>query len=379
MPNEGAPSPQPEGPGDRARGGQGWPILSHGFRPFFLLAGLWAIVALNVSLHAFLGLIESPGAFAPQSWHTHEMLFGYAMAVLAGFMLTAIPNWTGRLPLHDGPLAVLVLLWIAGRAAVWFSDLLGPLPTALLDLAFPVALFAVAFREIRAGRNWRNLPICAALAVLALANALVHAGMAGLAVAGAEPHATRLALATFAALIALIGGRIVPSFTRNWLAKTGAARLPAPFGAFDKLALGLAILALLSWVADPGGLPTEGLCAVAALAHALRLARWQGGQTLREPLLAVLHVGYAWIPVALALFAGHAFCPDIVPASVGIHALAVGAIGTMTLAVMSRAIRGHSGRDLTAGWSTTLVFAAITLSALSRVAAPFLRTRRPSP
>lgn len=360
-------------PVPRHRAWQGWPVLSQGFRPFFLLAGLWSMLALNIWLHNFLGLIESPGAFEPLAWHTHEMLFGYAAAVLAGFLLTAIPNWTGRLPLQGWPLAGLAALWVAGRLAVWFSDHLGPWATALIDLAFLAGLLAVALREILAGKNWRNLPLTAALAVLVVANAAVHAGQAGFNHSDIDHAATgtRIALAVFAALITLVGGRIVPSFTRNWLVRENPGPLPVPFARFDRLALAAGVAALLSWVIGPGMIITGGLCALAALFHGVRLARWRGQRTWREPLLLVLHVGYAWIPVSFALLAAGALLPDAVPASAGIHALTVGAIGTMTLAVMSRAIRGHSGRSLTAGIATTAMFAAITLAALIRVGAPF--------
>lgn len=360
-------------PVPRYRSWQGWPILSQGFRPFFLLAGLWAIVALLVWMHAFLGIFESPGTLAPLDWHIHEMLFGYGTAVVAGFMLTAIPNWTGRLPLQGWPLAGLAALWIAGRLAIWISGTLGPVATALIDLAFLVCFFAVVLREITAGKNWRNLPLVGAIGVLILANALSHAGHAGVTVFGldGEPVSTRLALALFAALITLIGGRVVPSFTRNWLAKSGHTRLPAPFGPLDKLALAVGVLGMLAWVIAPEALVTAGLVALAAIAHAGRLARWRGGPTWREPLLLVLHVGYGWIPLAFGLIAAGIVWPGHVPPSAGIHALTVGAIATMTLAVMSRAIRGHSGRSLTAGRIATLVFIAITLAALVRVGAPF--------
>ena len=360
-------------PVPRYRRWQGWPVLSQGFRPFFLLAGLWAIVSLLVWMHAFLGIFESPGALAPLDWHIHEMLFGYGAAVVAGFMLTAIPNWTGRLPLQGWPLAGLAGVWIAGRLAIWFSDTLGPVATALIDLAFLPVFFTIVLREITAGKNWRNLPLVGAIGVLFAANALSHAGYAGITVNGAdlEPFGTRLALALFAVLITLIGGRVVPSFTRNWLAKAGHTRLPAPFRRFDKAALAIGVVSLLAWVLAPSSPATAGLLALAAILHAVRLSRWRGLPTWREPLLVVLHVGYGWIPVALALIAAGIIWPAQMPPSAGIHALTVGAIATMTLAVMSRAIRGHSGRSLTAGTVATLVFISITIAALVRVGAPF--------
>lgn len=346
-------------------------VLSQGFRPFFLLAGIWAILALIFWIHAFVGMIELPTRFDALTWHSHEMLFGYAAAVLAGFLLTAIPNWTGRLPLQGGPLAALVLFWIIGRLAVGFSAALPPLPVALLDLSFLTVLLLFVLREIISGKNWRNLPLPAVLAVLILANALVHAGQAGW-IADADIYGIRLALAVFAVMITLIGGRVVPSFTRNWLAKAKITSLPAPFGRFDKLALLVGVIALLGWTLAPESRLVGYLCLLAAAIHALRLARWQGHRTWREPLLLVLHVGYGWIPVALALLGARALAPAYLPASVGIHALTAGAIATMTLAVMTRAIRGHTGRELTSDLFNTLVFVVITFAALTRMVAPYL-------
>ena len=346
-------------------------VFSQGFRPFFLLAGIWAIIALNLWIHAYAGLIDLPTRFDALTWHSHEMLFGYAAAVLAGFLLTAIPNWTGRLPLQGRPLAALVLFWIIGRLAVGFSTALPPVLVAVLDLAFLKVLLLFVLREILAGKNWRNLPLPAALIVLILASALVHAGQAGW-IADADIYGTRLALAVFAVMITLIGGRVVPSFTRNWLAKAKITTLPAPFGPFDKLALLVAVIALLGWTLAPESRPVGYLCLLAAAIHALRLTRWQGHRTGREPLLLVLHLGYGWIPVSLALLGTTALAPAYLPASVGIHALTAGAIATMTLAVMTRAIRGHTGRELTSDLFNTLVFVIITFAALTRLVAPYL-------
>jgi uncharacterized protein involved in response to NO len=236
-------------------------------------------------------------------------------------------------------------------------------------------MLLVALREIVAGKNWRNLPLLAALAVLIVANFLIHAGQANwitVADAGLDTYGTRLALSVFGVMITLIGGRVVPSFTRNWLVKAGVRELPAPFGRFDKLALVAGVLALLGWTLAPSAPLVGYLCLLAAVLHLARLARWQGQRTIREPLLLVLHIGYLWIPVSLAFFAGTALAPALVPTSLGTHALTAGAIATMTLAVMTRAIRGHTGRELTSDLFNTLMFVVITFAALTRLAAPYL-------
>ncbi|SLN75759.1 NnrS family protein [Oceanibacterium hippocampi] len=344
-------------------------ILTQGFRPFFLGAGLWAILAIGLWLAMLDGADPAASAFPPLSWHAHEMLYGYATAVLAGFLLTAIPNWTGRLPLSGLPLFGLVFLWLAGRVVFQISDWLGAGPTALVDLAFPVALVLVVGREILAGRNWRNLPMVVALLVLLIGNLAMHLEAAG--VMDLEGAGWRLGLAVFTLLIALVGGRIVPSFTRNWLAKRAGSALPAPFGIVDKAALATTILAMALFVAIPGSPVFGWLAIVAALAQVARVARWQGKATGPEALLWVLHVGYLWIPVGLLLL-GLAAILSAVPQSAGLHALAVGAVGTMTLAVMTRATLGHSGRPLTAGRGTIVVYVAILLAAVTRVGAALL-------
>ncbi len=351
-------------------GGSGIALLSAGFRPFFLLAGAWALIVLPVSLGRLLGAWDWPSAYDPLRWHFHEMVFGYVAAVLAGFLLTAIPNWTGRLPLKGGRLLALVGLWLAGRLGMAVSGVIGPLPAAVLDILFLLALLLSALREIVAGGNWRNLPLIAVLGLFLLSNLLFHAVSAGLlAQSGVGEGAdVRSALACLAFLIAIVGGRIVPSFTRNWLAKRSAGVLPAPFGAFDRLTLLATLAALLLWVLLPDGV----LCGLALIAAAalnlIRLLRWRGLPAAGEPLLWVLHVGYLWIPVALALLGWSALAPDL-PQTAGIHALGVGAIGTMTLGVMSRATLGHTGQALSAGPGLTAAFCLITLAAAARVAA----------
>jgi len=343
-------------------------MFSAAFRPFFLLAGLWSAVAIPVWLCAYAGEISLPSAVPAVVWHAHEMVFGFAFASVAGFLLTAIPNWTGRLPLRGAPLAALAFLWLAGRAAVLMSAKIGALPAALLDLSFPAALIAVVAREIIAGRNWRNLPMVAGLSLLATGSLLVH--LHALDVAHYAEAGNRLGIATLAMLIALVGGRIVPSFTRNWLARARPkGAMPAQGARFDIAALAVTFAALSSWVAAPQGAVTPWLALAAGIALAIRLSRWCGLATLREPLLFALHAGYGWLAASLLLLGANGFL-SLVPASAALHALTVGAIGTMTLAVMTRATLGHSGRPLSAGRGTTAIYALVTLAAVLRLAVP---------
>jgi uncharacterized protein involved in response to NO len=343
-------------------------VFSAAFRPFFLGAALWSAAAVPAWLLSFSGRAALPGALAPFIWHGHEMVFGFGFAAVAGFLLTAIPNWTGRLPLRGARLAALAGLWLAGRIALLLSAQIGPHAAAAIDLAFPAALVAVIARELIAGRNWRNLPMLAALALLLCGSLLVHLQSIGLAYTALLGN--RVGVATLLMLIALVGGRIVPSFTRNWLAKhrTGEA-LPAPAGRLDLAALAITLAALAAWVASPSGPVTAWLALAASLALGLRLARWRGIATLGEPLLFVLHAGYGWLVFGFALLGLSGLVP-LVPHSAALHALTVGAIGTMTLAVMTRATLGHGGRALSADRATVLVYLLVTLAALLRIAAP---------
>ena len=360
-------------PVPRYRATAGPAVLSQGFRPFFLAAAVWAVLGLVLWLMAFWGWLTIPTAFDPTMWHIHEMLFGFVGAAIAGFVLTAIPNWTGRLPLQGWPLLSLVALWAAGRAAVAFSAEIGGAPAAAIDIAFLAVLTAVAAREIVVGKNWRNLPIIAALALLALCNALFHAGLfqiGGLHIGLFDIHtaselAWRLAITVVVMLIALIGGRIIPSFTGNWLAKRDQQRPPA-FGPFDTLTLIVTGAALVYWsVASPSQMVANGLF-VAAIANAMRLARWQGHRTLAEPLLWILHLGYAWLPVGLALLAASQLTPQV-PQTAAVHALTVGLMAMMIVAVASRATLGHTGRALHAGIGTAMIYLLITGAAIARV------------
>lgn len=341
-------------------------LFRQGFRPFFLAAGLWAVLAVPLWLLVFQGTLELPSAHAPAAWHAHEMIFGYAAAVIAGFLLTAIPNWTGRLPLQGLPLAALFSVWLFGRVAVAASDVIGAAPAAVVDLAFLAILLAVVLREIVAGRNWRNLPMVLALVVLIAANGLTHLAAFGLADSGAAGE--RLGIAVIVLLICLVGGRIIPSFTRNWLAKRGASALPAAFGSFDRLTLLITLAGLATWVTAETHFVTGALLLAAGVLNIARLVRWQGRQTGAEPLVWSLHLGFFWVPLGLLLLSLGIFLPDRLPATAGLHALTVGAIGSMTLAVMTRATLGHAGRRLAADRSTMAIYFAINAAAALRIA-----------
>jgi len=344
-------------------------VFSAGFRPFFLLASSWAAIAVPVWLAAYAHGYGLRGPLPALFWHGHEMVFGFGMAAVAGFLLTAIPNWTGRLPLRGAPLATLALLWLAGRVAILASAAIGPLAAALVDLAFPAALIAVVARELLAGRNWRNLPMLVALALLFSGNVMVH--LHALDIASVAADGIRLGIATLCMLIALVGGRIVPSFTRNWLAKARVrVPLPAPDGSLDRGALLLTFVALAGWLLASDATLTSGLLLAAGLALAARLARWRGAATVSEPLLFVLHLGYGWLAVGLALL-GLSGLVAAIPASAALHALTVGAVGTMTLAVMTRATLGHTGRPLAADGATVAIYALVTLAVLLRLVSPF--------
>jgi uncharacterized protein involved in response to NO len=343
---------------------QGWPLLANGFRPFFLLGSIYAGLAILVWLPVFYGELTLTSALAPRDWHVHEMLYGYLPAVITGFLFTAIPNWTGRLPLQGTPLLALVIVWMAGRLGVTFSAETGWLVAMLIDASFLLLVAAAAAREILAGRNWRNLNVVVLVLLLLAGNVAFHLEAH---FHGAADTGIRIGIAVVVLLISLIGGRIIPSFTRNWLVRENPGRLPAPFGRFDIIVVAIGALALVGWIVSSANRFTGAVLAVAGLLHLVRLARWAGDRTWRERLLLILHVGYAFVPLGFLLNAAAAF--GIVPVGAGIHAWMAGAAGIMTLAVMTRATLGHTGQQLTASATTQAIYAAIIVAALSRICA----------
>jgi uncharacterized protein involved in response to NO len=348
----------------RLRSHQDPALLSYGFRPFFFFGACYAALAIALWLPLFEGEIALSIEFGPRDWHVHEMLFGFVPAIVTGFLLTAIPNWTGRLPLQGTPLLVLVIAWTAGRIAVALSAKIGWLAAALIDVGFLGLVVAASAREIIVGQNWRNLKVLIPVVVLALANAGFHVEAH---VFGVADIATRLGVTAILVLLMLVGGRIIPSFTRNWLVRENPGRLPVPFGRFDALAIVVSAAALCIWVVTPEGeLPGAALL-VAGFLQVLRLGRWASDRTGRDRLVLILHVAYAFVPLGFVLMSLASF-GAILPTA-GMHAWMTGAVGTMTLAVMTRASLGHTGHKLAAGVGTQIVYAAVVLAALLRVLA----------
>jgi len=342
-------------------------LLSYGFRPFFLVGSIYAGLAVLAWLPMFSGELSVATAFIPLDWHIHEMIYGYVAAVMTGFLLTAIPNWTGRLPIQGTPLLFLVALWLAGRIAITTSTYIGWLPAAIVDISFLMFVAAAAMREIVAGRNWANMKILVILAVMISGNVVFHLEAY---FRGVADYGIRLGIGAAITSIMIIGGRIIPSFTRNWLVRENPGRLPSPFGRFDAFSLLLSVLALAIWVAFPFGVVTAVALFVGGILQGARLCRWAGDRTIQDRLVLVLHVGFAFVPVGFVL-TGLAAFGSIVP-SAGIHAWSTGAIGTMTLAVMTRASLGHTGHALSASNGTHAIYAAILAAAVTRVAAALL-------
>jgi uncharacterized protein involved in response to NO len=343
-------------------------ILSYGFRPFFLGGSIWAAAAMALFIPMLQGNLALPTTLNPIDWHQHELLYGFLPAVVAGFLLTAVPNWTGRLPVAGAPLAALFALWLVGRAAVATSALIGAGAAAFADVIFLVALGIIVGREIVAGGNRNNLKVLVLVSLLAIGNLVFHIETA---TAGTADYGKRIGIATAVLLISLIGGRIVPSFTRNWLAKLGPEALPAPFSRFDVVTIASSAIALAAWIFAPTSMVTGAACGIAGALHFIRLARWRGYRTFAEPLITILHVGYLFVPLGFLLMALAIAFPAIVMPVAAVHAWTAGAIGVMTLAVMTRASLGHTGHELTASPTVLAIYIFAVIGALSRIAAAF--------
>ncbi|MDR6756287.1 uncharacterized protein involved in response to NO [Mycoplana sp. BE70] len=347
-------------------------LFSYGFRPFFLGGALWAFAAMALWIAALSGL-DFAWKYGVSHWHAHEMLFGYASAVLAGFLLTSVPNWTGRLPVSGWPLLLLFLLWLAGRLALVASDTIGVGVAVAVDLLFLPAMLLICLREVVAGRKWNDLKVIAALLALSLANAGFHYEV----LAGGQPErAHRLAITAYVGLIMIVGGRIVPSFTRNWINRSGRKDFPAPYSSFDTAAIMAGVVGLGLWVALPESILTAAGAVIAAAFHFVRLYRWRGWTTFSEMLVAILHVAYLFVPLGFIAISMAAI--GIIDPKSALHVVTIGTVALMMLAVTTRATRSHTGRNPAASRMTTLSYAAIVLCALARPVAGFLPDHAPA-
>ncbi len=342
-------------------------IARKGFRPFFLLAAAFASAIVPVWLLLVSGALPPGHYLDATTWHAHEMVFGFAVAVLAGFLLTAAGNWTQRETLVGAPLLGLAALWLVGRIAMAAPEALPRGVPAAVDLAFLPALVVVLARPIVAARNWRNLVMLAALGALFVANAVVHCGALGVLAADAPRRACLVAVDVIVVVVLVIAGRVFPMFTRNATGATDVRSHPT----LDVLAIAGAGVFTVFDAVDHGSRIAALTAGIAGVLAAARSAHWGMRHTLTLPLLWILHVGYAWIPLGLLLRGLAAFAP-VVPASLATHALTVGAIGSLTLGMMARVALGHTGRPLVAPRPMAWAFGAVTGAAVVRVALPLV-------
>lgn len=342
------------------------PFLSYAFRPMFLGLGLFAVMTLALWLLTLAGAAPASDTRGPL-WHGHEMLFGFALAAVAGFLLTAVATWTGRPPIQGVPLVCLVTAWLIGRI-VMASGLTASVWTAGIAMAFPMLLTVFVAREILLGGSQRNYPIALIVAVLALLDALYHFGALGI-IPNAERFALLATLYLFVVLISIIAGRIIPSFTGNWLRSRGATRLPASMPWVERVVLPATGLTGVLALALPDHRLTGLAAAGSAVLHTLRLYRWRGLSTVSEPLVFILHVGYAWLPAGFTLLSA-SILGGTIPATSATHAFGVGAIGVMIFAVTTRVALGHTGRPLRASLVIVIAYIVLNVAAVVRVAAP---------
>jgi uncharacterized protein involved in response to NO len=342
------------------------PFTSKGFRPFFLVASAFAALLLPIWLFTLAGVL-APGRYLDAiTWHAHEMIFGFTMAVIAGFLLTAVGNWTGRETLVGTPLLATCALWVAGRIAIAAGGWLPRGVPALVDLAFvPVLVVAIA-RPLWATKNRRNFVMVAVLLALWAGNLVVHLDALGLG-HGHTHRALITSIDVVVLLMVVISGRVVPMFTKGALGDSTVHGRPA----LDKVAIAamLATVLLDATTTDPrlAG-AAAGLTALAVVARAWT---WGTPKTGRVPFLWILHAGHAWLAVGLGLRAVAAFT-SAVPAVLATHALTVGAIGSLTLGMMARVSLGHTGRPVAASRAVTGAFVLLTLAAAVRVGGPLL-------
>jgi uncharacterized protein involved in response to NO len=349
------------------------PLFSYAFRPFFLLAGILAVLGMTQWLLVINGYPWPANANLSTLWHAHEMALGFGGAVVAGFVLTAGANWTGRPPVRGPLLAALVFSWLCGRVALLFSGVLPALLIMLLDLLFPVLFGLIATREIYGARNRRNYGVLAIAWMLSLFTVVFHAAATGLlaeeAATDLQRIVSRLFVYLLAVLITILGGRVIPGFTGTWLRMRGSTKLPGSRAGLESAIVPLTIAAGISQSVWPVGIFTAVLCIGAGATHLLRLSGWRGLATTAEPLLLVLHVAYAWLGVGFLLLGAVALGMAL-PETAALHALTVGGIGGVILGMITRVALGHTGRPLHAARLIQIAYLLLNVSALFRSFGP---------
>ena len=347
----------------RARG----PGLPDAAAPLFLAGGLWAAFAMGFWLLALGGALEIPGSLAPLDWHVHELLYGFVPAIVVGYMLSIVANWSGRLPVRGGPRSLLLALWLAGRLALLSAPPGGFAVAAMIDSSFLLVAWALVAREVVRGRDRRAARLLAPLGVLALGNCLyLWQALEGASPASGMP--TRIGIAAVVLLISLMGGMLVPSFTRRWLLETRRPPAPDGWAPLETAVLWVSIGALLAWVVAPTH-PASGILLLGAgVLQALRWLRWQGWRTLREPLVLALHAGYAFVPAGFMLIGLGAAWPELGWPRHGdaIHAWTAGAMGTTILAMMIRVALRRARMAARADVAITTMLAAVVGAGLLR-------------
>ena len=339
------------------------PIFALGFRAFFALAGLFALILIGLWTSIFDSSLNMDNYYPKTLWHGHEMLLGYSIAVIAGFLLTAVQNWTGVKTVKGGQLAMLCLLWVYGRLVPFYSELLPDLLIALIDFSFlPVLAYFVAKPIIRSG-NYKNLFFVGLILLMALANYLIHAEILGFNENSASLGMT-LILAIIIIMILVIAGRVFPFFTERGLKGVMAIRNPA----LDILAIATSALVFLLLIFDVSGYFLTLSAVSAVIANFVRVSGWYVQRIWYVPLLWVLYIGYAWIMLGFVFVALASV--SFVPLSLAIHAFTVGGIGVITLGMMARVSLGHTGRALKASNTIALAFVFINLAAVFRVLIP---------
>jgi uncharacterized protein involved in response to NO len=337
-------------------------VLSYTFRPFFLLAAVSAVVLLGYWMLLLNGLTPPRAGFNALNWHGHEMIVGFALAVVAGFVLSAVATWTGRPPVNGLAVAWLVVTWLSGRLAMFAAGNMPDTVVGALDMLFPLTLCYFVAREIFGARNKRNYKIVAILFVFAAGNLGYHIVDSGVAI--------YFLIHIVLLLVALIGGRIVPSFTANWLRGQGILTLPSNNLVIDRIAIALTVLVGVVVVFYPERSLLAFLAMAAAAMHAVRVMQWCGLQTVRNPLLLILHVAYWWLPVGYAML-GLASLGLVFTPATALHALTMGAIGSMVLAMITRVPLGHTGRPLHASRVTVVAYVVLTLAVIARILSPW--------